>query len=69
MTDKGWKSKGDNVRRRSPRKQGKMCSRPFTAPRSKTVKNKKVVEERESDVQVIEKESVTDEDSQVECPS
>jgi hypothetical protein len=54
MTDKGWKSKGDNVRRRSPRKQGKMFSRPFTAPRSKTVKKKKVVEEQESDVQVIE---------------
>jgi hypothetical protein len=36
--------------------------RPFKAPRTKTVKNKKVVEEQESIVQVIEKESVTDKD-------
>ena len=64
MADKGRKSKGNNVRRTSPRKKGKMFSRPFTAPRTKTVKKNKVAEE--SDVQVIEKESVTDNDSQVE---
>ncbi len=66
MADKGRKSKGDNVRRRSPRKKGKLFSRPFTAPRAKTVKKNKVAEEQESDVQVIEKESVTDKESQVE---
>jgi hypothetical protein len=66
MSDKGRKSKGDNVRRRSPRKQGKMFSRPFTAPRTKTVSNKKSVEERDSDIQAIEQESVTDNDSQVQ---
>jgi hypothetical protein len=66
MADKGWKSTGDKVPRRSPRKQGKTCMRPFKAPRTKTVQKKKVVEEQESDVQVIEKESVTDNESQVE---
>ena len=64
MADKGRKSKRDNVRRTSPKKKGKMFSRPFTAPRTKTVKKNKVAEE--SDVQVIEKESVTDKESQVE---
>ncbi len=66
MSDKGRKSKGDNVRRRSPRKQGKMFSRPFTALRTKTVSKKKVVEERDGDIQAIEQESVTDNDSQVQ---
>jgi hypothetical protein len=56
---KGWKNKGDKVLRRSPRKRGKICGRHFKAPRA-------VVEERDSDVQVIEKETVADDnDSQV----
>jgi hypothetical protein len=33
MTDRGWLSKGDKVPRRSPRKRGSKCDRPFTAPR------------------------------------
>ena len=33
MADKGWKSKGDKEPRRSPRKRGKTCGRPFKAPR------------------------------------
>jgi hypothetical protein len=59
MADKGWKNKVDKVPRRSPRKRGKMCGRPFKAPRA-------VVEERDSDVQVIERETVADNDSQVQ---
>ena len=66
MSDKGWKSKGAKVPRRSPRKQGKTCGRPFNAPRTKTVKQKTVAEVQECQVQVIEKVSVTDKDSQVE---
>jgi hypothetical protein len=66
MSDKGWKSKGAKVPRISPRKQRKTCGRPFNAPRTKTVKQNKVAEAQECDVQVIEKESVTDKDSQVE---
>jgi hypothetical protein len=36
MTDRGWLSKGDKVARRSPRKRGGKCDRPFTAPRQVT---------------------------------
>ena len=57
MSDKGWKSKGAKVPRRSPRKQGKTCGRPFNAPRTKTVKQKTVAEVQECEVQVIEKAS------------
>jgi hypothetical protein len=59
MADKGWKNKGAKVPRRSPRKRGKICGRPFKAPRA-------VVEERDSDVQVHEKDTVADNDSQVQ---
>ena len=57
MTDKGWKSKGDKEPRRSPRKRGKTCGRPFKAPRpvSEAV-------ERDSDVVLL----TTDTDSQVQ---
>ena len=33
MTEQGWRGKGEKVLRRSPRKRGKTCGRPFTAPR------------------------------------
>jgi hypothetical protein len=33
MAAKGWKSKEDKVPRKSPRKRGKTCGRPFKAPR------------------------------------
>ena len=36
MTDKGWRGKGEMVLRRSPRKTGKKCGRPFTALRTVT---------------------------------
>jgi hypothetical protein len=37
MTERqGWRGKGDKVVRRSPRKGGKTCGRPFTAPRKVT---------------------------------
>ena len=58
MADKGWQNKGDKVPRRSPRKRGKKCNRPFKAPRP-------VVQERDSDVQEIEVETVLDSESQV----
>ena len=58
MADKGWKNNGEKVPRRSRRKRGKMINRPFTAPRA-------VVEERDSDIQVIEKETVADSESLV----
>ena len=45
MADKGWKNKEDKVPRRSPRKRGKMCNRPFKAPRR--------VADVESQVQII----------------
>jgi hypothetical protein len=59
MADKGWKNNGEKVPRRSPRKRGKMINRPFKAPRA-------VVEERDSDIQVIEKETVADSESLVQ---
>ena len=33
MPDKNWKGKGEALPRTSPRKRGKTCGRPFTAPR------------------------------------
>ena len=58
MADKGWQNNGDKVPRRSPRKRGKKCDRPFKAPRP-------VVQERDSDVQEIQIETVADSESQV----
>jgi hypothetical protein len=55
MTDRGWKSKGDKVPRRSPRKTGKTCGRPFKAPRKKG-KTKVVAEVEDSDVQIVEQD-------------
>jgi hypothetical protein len=33
MADKGWIGKKDKLPRRSPRRRGKICGRPFKAPR------------------------------------
>ncbi len=33
MSGQDWISKGDKLPRRSPRRRGKTCGRPFTAPR------------------------------------
>jgi hypothetical protein len=33
MPDRSWKGKGEAVPRRSPRRRGKTCGRPFKAPR------------------------------------
>ncbi len=52
MTDKGWQGKGDKLLRRSPKKKGKMCGRPFSAPRTvrqTTAKTPKVVETKETE--------------------
>jgi hypothetical protein len=62
MAEKGWQNKGDKVARRSPRKRGKKCGRPFKAPRP-------VVQEQDSDVQEIQIETVADSESQVEIIS
>jgi hypothetical protein len=61
MTDKGWKSKGDKVPRRSQRQTGKVCMGPFKAPRP-VAKDK----EMDSDVQVVIQEKVGEKDSQVQ---
>ncbi len=59
MADKGWRSKGDEVLRRSPRQQSKKCGRPFSAPRKvreTTPKKPKTVETNEtedSDIRVL----------------
>ncbi len=58
MPDKNWKGKGEAPPRRSPRKGGKTCGRPFTAPRlvEKPVKEIITVTETEthdSQVQLI----------------
>ncbi len=62
MAVKGWRSKGDKVLRRSPRKKGKTCGRPFSARRKvseTTPKTPKIVDPKEvrvltdSEVQMI----------------
>jgi hypothetical protein len=61
MAEKGWKGKGEKEPRRSPRKRGKTCGRPFKAPRpvSEAV-------ERDSDVVLLTTEVDTQTDSQVQ---
>ena len=66
MTDRGWKSKGEKVPRRSPRKTGKTCGRPFKAPRKKG-KTKVVAEVEDSDVQLVEQDKEGENESQVQC--
>jgi hypothetical protein len=63
MTDKGWRGNGEKLLRRSPRKTGKTCGRPFIAPRkvTPTTANKKDIDPKQrktrdtedSDVQVL----------------
>ena len=60
MGDKEWMSKGDKLPRRSPRKTGKTCGRPFKAPRS-------IKELEGSDVIVIATEVETGRDSEVQA--
>jgi hypothetical protein len=66
MTDRGWKSKGEKVPRRSPRKTGKTCGRSFKAPRKKG-KTKVVAEFEDSDVQLVVQDKEGENDSQVQC--
>jgi hypothetical protein len=35
----GWRGKGEKVLRRSPKKRGKKCGRPFTAPKRPVAKD------------------------------
>jgi hypothetical protein len=58
MPERSWKGKGEAVPRRSPRKRGKTCGRPFKAPRQvqETIQEIITVTETEtndSQVQVI----------------
>ncbi len=59
MADRAWKSKGDKVPRRSPRKRGNRCGRPFKAPRAVTTDKEeihfqlRVTAIDDSDVQVL----------------
>jgi hypothetical protein len=66
MTDRSWKSKGEKLPRRSPRKTGKTCGRPFKAPRKKG-KTKLVAEFEDSDVQLVEQDKEGENESQVQC--
>jgi hypothetical protein len=61
MPEKGWKGKGEKEPRRSPRKRGKTCGRPFKAPRpvSEAV-------ERDSDVVLLTTDVDLHTDSQVQ---
>jgi hypothetical protein len=64
MTDKGWRSKGGTLPRRSPRKRGNKCRRPFTAPKTVTPatrnprKKPVVTEIEDSEVQVVTESEV-----------
>jgi hypothetical protein len=58
MRGKDWRGKGEVASRRSPRKTGKKCGRPFTAPRTvrencRTTTKRKTTETEDSDVQVM----------------
>jgi hypothetical protein len=58
MRDKEWRGKGEMALRRSPRKTGKKCGRPFTAPRtvrqnSRTTTKRKTTDTENSDMQVM----------------
>jgi hypothetical protein len=58
MRGKDWRGKGEMALRRRPRKTGKKCGRPFTAPRtvrqnSRTTTKRKTTETEDSDVQVM----------------
>ncbi len=66
MTVRGWKSKGEKVPRRSPRKTGKNCGRPFKAPRKKG-KTTLVADLEDSDVQIVVPDTEGENDSQVQC--
>jgi hypothetical protein len=66
MTDRGWKSKGEKVPRRSPRKTGETCGRPFKAPRKKG-QTTLVADLEDSDVQIVVQDKEGENDSQVQC--
>ncbi len=59
MPNKGWRSKGDNGIRRSPRQTGKTCGRPFSAPRKAretTAKTTKIADPKyinDSEVRIL----------------
>ena len=65
MTDRqGWRGKGDKVVKRSPRKVGRTCGRPFTAPRKVTQapRNEKkrsgTTDKEDSEVQIFTESEV-----------
>jgi hypothetical protein len=66
MTVRGWKSKGGKEPRRSPRKTGKTCGRPFKAPRKKG-KTTLGADVEDSDVQIVVPDKQGENDSQVQC--
>ncbi len=58
MADRTWKSKADNEPRRSARKKGKTCERPFKAPRPVTETENEIItvtetENNDSQVDII----------------
>ncbi len=50
MADKDWRGKDDKLPRRSPRRKGKTCGRPFKAPRPVSEKE---ADKDESQVEII----------------
>ena len=52
MADEDWLGKGDRLPRRSPRRKGKTCGRPFKAPRP--------VSEKEADKDESQAEIITE---------
>jgi hypothetical protein len=66
MTVRGWKNEEEKVPRRSPRKTGKTCGRPFKAPRRKG-KTTLVAAVEDSDVQIVVPDKQGENDSQVQC--
>ncbi len=50
MAEQDWISKGDKLPRRSPRRKGKTCGRPFKAPRPVSEKE---ADNEESQVVII----------------
>ncbi len=54
MPDRSWKGKGEAVPRRSPRKRGKTCGRPFKAPRPVKETEKEIITDSDKE-EIIER--------------
>lgn len=66
MSDEDWLGKGDRLPRRSPRRRGKTCGRPFRAPR--LVADEQAVREESQAVILTETEMERDMQDREEAP-